>query len=1033
MHKNLNFFERDNMANFTNLLKKSINLGASALLLVSTLLPTLGILSTQTANAATTTGVGTLTPGSSWDTGNHAYSGQQNQASNYTLGGNDSPSKSGNWLNLVNNDPNKVGYGIFNGSISTNSSIGTNNAFVMSASIKVDAGTLGNFQNGGDAIGFILTPASAGQLAANISQATGPGLGISGLSNSYFLGRDLFSNLLDANGLPPGPDGQNGSNGWYNGGGNVIAIRNTLAGGTLNPASYPSGTTTNTTTGQAWMQADDSTALAGVTIPGVVQEPISMSWTPDTTNSAPTGFNSGTLTFSLTSQNKGSLGLGSTKTYTLTTHCNLQDSMSMGFVAGTGGNYSNLSVSLNGGAGTIGRGTEPALVNYVNSTTGKAISSMTQQSTIIANVSDVLGVLAPGSTATSTPATASNTQGTFNYVAPPAPAGYTYDSTQSITVANFVSGTTNPNVLNIQYTPKTESGQVGYWYLPGTPGTATMSDGYGHTVAYPSTSLTAAGYTPGKADTLPAGQALSGGTDAAISFTPSTIPTGYHIDHVIGPDNQSYPSFAAALAANPNYTLDSSNGGTNAMANSFVAVLAADSHSATYSYTYASNTPGANGNAGNTAPALPNGSALNQAGVTGTTITDPSSAMTTLPAGYAITNIIDPSKANNTTGSITSILGNFPYISTNYNNFTGTGSMFTGADSAFQFVVSAQSQSGKVNYSYVNGTPGVDDTTGQPSSNPTTAGVAATLPATINLSGLTNATMTVPTTAIPQGYTIDHVVAPDGNSYASVSAAQAASTTNAYYNVTNNNWTVYLKALVQTPSVSIKCDASGNGMTQPAIANFNFVNADGTDYSALTGTEIPASVVTATQSKINTTLSTSTYDGWSIYQYADPSGQSYGTPPNALSDAVSGFGGYIVGVSNNYTVQLALSGELSMSVPNSMDFGSHQITGAPENYIGSLNSGVTVSDSRTTSLTGWTISIAEDSHLAGNSVNLMYNNQNLTSAGSGGIQIYTASSGQLGTTNVLAANSSAFSLNVPADVQTGTYTGQVTWTLSVAP
>lgn len=41
------------MANVKNLLKKSTNLGANALLLVSTLLPTLSVFSAQTVHATT--------------------------------------------------------------------------------------------------------------------------------------------------------------------------------------------------------------------------------------------------------------------------------------------------------------------------------------------------------------------------------------------------------------------------------------------------------------------------------------------------------------------------------------------------------------------------------------------------------------------------------------------------------------------------------------------------------------------------------------------------------------------------------------------------------------------------------------------------------------------------------------------------------------------------------------------------------------------------------------------------------------------
>ena len=277
------------------------------------------------------------------------------------------------------------------------------------------------------------------------------------------------------------------------------------------------------------------------------------------------------------------------------------------------------------------------------------------------------------------------------------------------------------------------------------------------------------------------------------------------------------------------------------MANSFVAVLAPDSHSATYHYTYASNTPGTNGNAGNTAPSLPDGSTLDQAGVTGTTITDPTSTMSALTAGYAITSIIDPSTASNSTGSITSILGNFPYISINFNNFTGTGAMFTGVDSSFEFVVSAQVQSGTVSYTYLDGTPGFNGT----------AGTAASLPRSSDLSGLTNAVETLPNLEIPSGYAVDHVVAPDGNTYDSIAAAQTSSITNAYFNANDNDWTIVLKALVQSPQLITNFEGSGNLPDQITIP---FQDASAQTWTAATGSEIPEAIITATQNARNAAL-----------------------------------------------------------------------------------------------------------------------------------------------------------------------------------
>ena len=59
------------MGKIKNLLKKSTNIGASALLLVSTLLPILALRGETTVSAANTTT--TLNPGGTVDTGNHTW------------------------------------------------------------------------------------------------------------------------------------------------------------------------------------------------------------------------------------------------------------------------------------------------------------------------------------------------------------------------------------------------------------------------------------------------------------------------------------------------------------------------------------------------------------------------------------------------------------------------------------------------------------------------------------------------------------------------------------------------------------------------------------------------------------------------------------------------------------------------------------------------------------------------------------------------------------------------------------------------
>lgn len=573
------------MVTLKNLLKKSTNLGANALLLVSTLLPTLGILPTQTATAATnapTTGAQALQPivYDTYDTGNHTYSGEQNNVSYYNLGGNDSTTIAGNWFNLVNNHQSKVGFAVFKGAVNTSQS------FTLKATMKIQGTALvgASFTDAGDSLGFILTPSSASTLQQNIPNATGPNLGITGLSNTYFLGRDLYFNSGSS------LDGNSGSLGlgWQNGGSNESVIRNTLLNGTLNPAAYSSGNGMSnndqiaTTNGQAWQVAPDDNYTLGVNsgVPATVQEPIEISWAPDAVSTAPAGYNSGTLSYrqvSQTTSNGALIGAsnvnGGPNGYVLTTRVNLQTSMTIGYVGATGGNYGNLSISLNGASGTLPRGTQNATVNYINAVTGKKVKVL-PSSTIIANVGDRLGVAAPGGATSSSP----GLPGVYKYSAPVLPSGYTAfskvtyggtfnsngvlsgdvqtdpndstNTTGTLTVANIDANTaSSTNVINIYYTPQTITSHVYQALAPNTPGSYSLTDAQiktlgGTDFAGFTSSTGTIGWSgnPGLGSQV-IGSNLSGltsstplsmigSTDGGYTYPTVTIPAGYSLDKI---------------------------------------------------------------------------------------------------------------------------------------------------------------------------------------------------------------------------------------------------------------------------------------------------------------------------------------------------------------------------------------------------------------------------------------------------------------------------------------------------------------------
>lgn len=616
----------------------------------------------EKAHAATTSS-GTLVPGTNYDTGGHTYSGTEfAQASNYLTYG--TANIASPWINLVTNTQSSVGLGIFNGSVS---SISASSGFTLKATIKVDmtngilGGLLQNWESAGDALGIVLSGASKQQLQTNAqsSNATGSGLGIRGLPNTVFLGRDLYSNLTSGDGTTTnGVDGTP-SNGWSSGSGNVIAIRSTNSAGAMANATYPNGTTTGTTTGQAWMQADDSTLLAGLTNPNTVTEPVSVTWTPDATNTGAAGFTSGTLSFSLTSQN--SALLGSTKTYTITTKMSLQNSLSIGFLGATGGNAGALSVSLNGATLTGNKGTQLVPVNYLNKVTGQAIPGMSA-SNITANVNDTIGA------SLSAPTSGAPDSNTYTYVVPAAPTGYTANSastttilattpagsnTSATTVQNFIVGQTNPNVLNVSYTPLQQTVNFNWVKASGTTlATLPATKSYGVAGTGVTTDTSVVTDNPFASTTLLKNYA---------SDLTSAVPAGYNITSITnGTSTYTGATTAATLAtftaANPTVSATQAN-------NNYTVTLTAAAQTATFNYGYVSG-------ALNT-PAIP--TSLSASGTTGANVTPPTGWNTAstatvankIPYGYYISAIYAGNSATP------------PPIA------TGTGTTGTGANAAF--------------------------------------------------------------------------------------------------------------------------------------------------------------------------------------------------------------------------------------------------------------------------------------------------------------------------------------------------------------
>jgi hypothetical protein len=484
--------EKTTMEKLKILLKKSTIIGTSALLLVSTLLPTLA-LGGQLVTSAATTVSGGLTPGGSVDAGNHTWNVNDfRTSSNYTpVGKNTSGS---GWMNssvynFGTNQSNTGSWLPFKGAVDMSQPI-TINGLTFA-----NAGGINPQTHLGDANGILLTNLPASQLSQG---ATGGNLGVGNLgSGTYFIGN------------------------------NYSHKQYTLIGDLLNQG-YQTASVVAQGNGSG---AKILSASSDYTATNNADNAFSMSWSNPVVNS--NGSVTGTMTY--VSTNSGT-------NYSTSASITVQRSMSIGFMASTGGNYSEMHVTVSGV--TAGKGEQPVNVNYINTATGNQLApngTPWQNSTINANVGDQIGVVAPNGSGNV------NTSDDYDYFAPAAPAGYTFSSvSQSVIVQNFPNGGANPNQINVYYTPGAESGTVNYNWASNVPGQNGI---------------------PGKLQAnLPNIISLSGLVGSAINFIP-TIPAGYGIVAVTGPDGKSYTdnttagmtALQAAQAANPTFVSGMNN------------------------------------------------------------------------------------------------------------------------------------------------------------------------------------------------------------------------------------------------------------------------------------------------------------------------------------------------------------------------------------------------------------------------------------------------------------------------------------------
>ncbi|MDT2944187.1 hypothetical protein P7H98_12520 [Lactococcus lactis] len=572
------------MGKIKNLLKKFTNIGASALLLVSTLLPILALHGETTVSAANATT--TLSPGGTVDTGNHTWTlGDFQTPDNFTPVGKNTSGAS--WTSISTYEST---YDFGTNQRDTGSWLPFNGAVDMTQPLSLAGSTyasaglfgIGSGSQLGDANGVLLTNLSSSQLSGG---STGGDLGIGNLgSGTYFIGNNYSYKKTY-------PFILLGS--YYN-------TATVIAQGVGSPGSGGGKTVRKA--------SDDYTAKNNSS------NAFEMYWSNPVLNS------DGTVTgkMSYSSRNANDV-------YTASAKLTVQKSMTIGFMAATGGNYSQMSVTI--AAVDAGKGVQPVNVNYLNSATGGQLApkgSAWKNSTITANVGDKIGVVPQGST--------TNTSDAYDYFAPVAPTGYSFKTISSaVTVQNFPLGGDNPNQINVSYTPLQQSG--------------------GFTFGYDS----AAQRTP----TVPSKLSVTGVTDQLFSDSAlnvqkdltAKIPAGYYISKITSTGATTDATIKAFFALNTTFDTTTAN-------NQYQVTLAPATQTGQVSFDYNNSVP-------TNPPALPD--TIQLSGLTGS---DLSFVMPTLEPGYVVNEVLGPD--NKTYSSVTEALKANDHFTTGSNNFKVT-------------------------------------------------------------------------------------------------------------------------------------------------------------------------------------------------------------------------------------------------------------------------------------------------------------------------------------------------------------------------
>lgn len=599
-------------------MKKSTKLGiivacSAALFSLNSLL-----FNSEKVEAATSI-TGTLVPGETVDTGNHTLDStfQQNKNNWSVLSGSTSwwQWQSDNYFRLANSQTGSWTYHVMNATID----------FSKPVSISVPYSYKSkNSGSWGDAAGFFLTPEDKATIQKNGPSATGKYLGIQGLPNSFFVGRDPWNNK----GFDTSLTETTKEN---------ILIRQTDALGNVE---------TSNSVVPGWPQKAVPVTYTQVS-EGFLQysyegkETQTLTWTNISDNG------DGTYT--------GSLSLLSSLNSTpLQRTVTMRHQMTFGSVGITG---ANTGVILEGNATNASsfsatKGTSSVKINYIDNSTNTLIKQA-PASSIIANTGDTIGV---------TNGTL-NSLDTYDYTAPKI-SNYTFLKGGSTTVVSSDTSASTSSEINVyyNYTPKIETSTLKFYYSKGTPGTGEVTDALtGLVGGSPESTISK---VEGLAQALPDSITTKGAYGSPLKdfLGDSGIPLGYEMDYVVGPDGKNgkiYPDLKTAMEANPNYE----DIETNAWANYFSVYLKGRKSTAKFTYKYIEGTRP-------NAPTLPD--PFVQTGVTGGVVSDPTQTLAPLPKGSIVQDVIGPDGKRYSTLSEALIAEDNKYFDIITKNFTLT-------------------------------------------------------------------------------------------------------------------------------------------------------------------------------------------------------------------------------------------------------------------------------------------------------------------------------------------------------------------------